>query len=62
MVDYTTINLYKIPNQGVFKDWNSEWYKKEEISEEIKIDPESPIRRIGKVKKMGWRKIRSIEK
>lgn len=35
---------------GVYKDWNSEWYKSEDISKEIESNPESPINRIGKIK------------
>ncbi len=56
MINYKPINPHGL-SIGICKDWNSEWYKNEDISQEIDINlesvknnPKSPINKIGKVK------------
>lgn len=49
MIDYKPINPQEF-RIGIIKNWNSEWYKNEDIPKEIEINPKSPINRIGKIR------------
>ena len=53
MINYGMGGQYFNPHAlrvGITKDWDLEWYKNEDISEEIEINPKSPINRIGKIR------------